>query len=76
MVAPAENTNPLRVRYMKLGGSFFEVVKKGCDHHPHGLSNPKIVVDFIAGHTKRPRAAKTAADRSGEVLTLLSAQWQ
>ena len=75
-VVPIQNTEVLRARYLALGGPFFEVVKHGCGHHPHGLSDPTVVVDFLAAHTVRPQAARTPADRSGEVLTLQPAQWQ
>lgn len=27
-------------------------IKKGCDHHPHGLENPQPVIDFILKHIK------------------------
>jgi pimeloyl-ACP methyl ester carboxylesterase len=76
-VPPVENTDLLRAQYLKLGGSFFEVVKHGCDHHPHGLTNPQVVVDFIVAHTgKKPGRKRTPVDRSGEILTLSPEQWQ
>ena len=60
-VPPAENTDILRARYLLLGGRFFEVVKHGCNHHPHGLSDPTLVVNFILAHTGKP--AKHGAGR-------------
>jgi pimeloyl-ACP methyl ester carboxylesterase len=75
-VPPVDNTDILRTRYLALGGPFFEVVKHGCDHHPHGLSDPTVVVNFILSHSGKPRTKKTAADRSGEVITLTKAEWQ
>ncbi|MBR3761877.1 MAG: alpha/beta hydrolase [Lachnospiraceae bacterium] len=29
-----------------------EIGKEGCGHHPHGLEDPKPIVDFIMEHTK------------------------
>ena len=76
-VPPVENTDIVRTQYLKHGGKFFEVVKHGCDHHPHGLSDPTPVVNFIVAHQGKPsKRGKGAADRSGEVLTLLPGQWQ
>ncbi len=72
-----ENTSIVRVKYLKLGGPFFEIIKHGCDHHPHGLSDPTPVVDFIVANTgHRPPRKATAADRSGEMVTLQPGQWQ
>lgn len=35
-------------RYYKENNGIIEVlVKAGCDHHPHGLENPKIIADFM-----------------------------
>ena len=76
VVPITENTDIVRARYLKLGGRFFEVVKHGCDH-PHGLSDPTIVVNFIIAHVGKPtRPGDKAADHSGEVVTLLPGQWQ
>ena len=57
-VPPSENTDIVRARYLLLGGRFFEVVKHGCDHHPHGLSDPTPVVNFIIAHTGKPSKAR------------------
>jgi pimeloyl-ACP methyl ester carboxylesterase len=46
-----ENTGVVAERYKKLGGDIQIIGKPGCGHHPHGLPNPKLVVDFILKHT-------------------------
>jgi lysophospholipase L1-like esterase/pimeloyl-ACP methyl ester carboxylesterase len=42
-----ENTAILQERYQALGGSIQVIVKPGCDHHPHSLTNPAPIVDFV-----------------------------
>jgi lysophospholipase L1-like esterase/pimeloyl-ACP methyl ester carboxylesterase len=42
-----ENTKVLAERYKQLGGSITLIDKPGADHHPHGLTNPAPIVDFI-----------------------------
>lgn len=43
-----ENGIFLAEAYKKAGNIPFEVhIKKGCDHHPHGLENVSVVVDFV-----------------------------
>lgn len=42
-----ENTGVLAERYKKLGGNIELIAKPGGDHHPHGLTNPAPIVDFI-----------------------------
>jgi len=42
-----ENTGVLAERYKKLGGNITLIDKPGADHHPHGLTNPAPIVDFI-----------------------------
>ena len=46
-----ENTAILKERYEKLGGRFTLIVKKGFNHHPHGLDDPTPIVDFILRNT-------------------------
>ena len=46
-----ENTVILKERYEKLGGKITVIVKPGFKHHPHGLDDPKPLVDFIFEHT-------------------------
>ena len=39
-------------RYAEKGGKKLKIIiKSDCGHHPHGLPNPKLVVDFIKAHT-------------------------
>ena len=41
-----------------MGGYITLIGKTGCDHHPHGLSDPALVVDFILKHTVLNRLDK------------------
>ncbi len=51
VVPYAENTVVLKQRYEKLGGQIKVIVKHGFKHHPHGLDDPTLLVDFILAHT-------------------------
>jgi pimeloyl-ACP methyl ester carboxylesterase len=51
-----ENTGLLADRYVKMGGHIELIGKHGCGHHPHGLSNPAPIVDFIMKHTVSKQA--------------------
>lgn len=42
-----ENTEILKENYEKLGGSIQVILKPGCDHHPHSLTDPTPIVDFV-----------------------------
>lgn len=42
-----ENGIHLKEAYEKAGLPFKFIVKPGCGHHPHGLDDPKEIVDFI-----------------------------
>ena len=53
-VPPAENALLIGERYPKLGGEFQIIHKPGVGHHPHGLDDPKPVVDFIIRHAAPP----------------------
>ena len=53
-----ENTGVLAKRYRQMGGDITLIGKPGCDHHPHGLSDPVPVVDFILRHTVLNRMDK------------------
>jgi alpha-beta hydrolase superfamily lysophospholipase len=48
-----ENTDVLKQRYEALGGRMHVIVKKGVGHHPHSLTDPKPVLDYIAAHRRR-----------------------
>lgn len=45
-----ENTGVVADRYRKLGGQITLIGKPGVGHHPHGLSDPAPVVEFILKH--------------------------
>jgi pimeloyl-ACP methyl ester carboxylesterase/lysophospholipase L1-like esterase len=47
VVPMAENTLVVKERYEKLGGEIQVITKPGVGHHPHSLSEPKPIVDFI-----------------------------
>lgn len=42
-----ENGALLEKYYKENGGTIEVHVKKDCDHHPHGLEEPKIIADFM-----------------------------
>ncbi|MEO7718825.1 MAG: malectin domain-containing carbohydrate-binding protein, partial [Capsulimonas sp.] len=39
----AKNNNIIQERYPALGGQFTLILKEGCMHHPHGLTDPTLV---------------------------------
>lgn len=43
-----ENSEVVYERYKALGGPVERIVKPGGDHHPHGLPDPKPIVDYFA----------------------------
>ena len=45
-----ENTGLIANRYQQLGGSITLINKPGVGHHPHGLDDPRPIVDFIIRH--------------------------
>ncbi|MBE6365665.1 MAG: alpha/beta hydrolase [Lentisphaerae bacterium] len=47
LVPAAENTAILEKRYRALGGHIEVIWKPGAKHHPHCLSDPAPIVDFI-----------------------------
>ncbi|MCE8601881.1 alpha/beta fold hydrolase [Bacteroides fragilis] len=46
----SENSAIVRQRYTAMGAPFELILKPGVDHHPHSLSDPAPVVDFIIRH--------------------------
>ncbi len=54
IVPPAKNSLLIQQRYLQLGGEVQIIHKPGVSHHPHGLDDPKPVVDFILKHTAQP----------------------
>ncbi len=50
-VVPAdENTRIVEKRYRELGGEIKVIYKPGAKHHPHCLTEPQPIVDFIMEH--------------------------
>lgn len=49
-----ENTGVVAARYRELGGDITLIAKPGIGHHPHGLSDPTPIVDFILKHAATP----------------------
>lgn len=47
-----ENTALVEQEYKKRGGEIIVLHKPGCNHHPHGLTDPTPVVDFIIQHDR------------------------
>jgi len=47
VVPHKENSVMIFDRYKALGGPAEQIVKPGGDHHPHGLSDPKPIVEFF-----------------------------
>lgn len=45
-----ENTGVVADRYRQLGGPIELIAKPGVGHHPHGLTDPTPIVEFIAKH--------------------------
>lgn len=50
VVPPVENTLRVEQRYRELGGEIEVIHKPGAKHHPHCLTNPDPIVDFILKH--------------------------
>lgn len=78
VVPKDENTDILRARYLAMGGSFALIVKQGCGHHPHGLADPKPIVDFIVANCATGQAADTARKtepKPGSTTKLPRGQW-
>lgn len=47
-----DNAAIVRQRYTALGAPFELILKPGVDHHPHSLTDPTPVVDFILRHQR------------------------
>ncbi len=78
VVPVSENTAIVRARYLAMGGSFALIVKQGCGHHPHGLADPKPIVDFVVANCatgKAADAARTTAPKPGSITELAFGQW-
>ena len=55
VVPPEENTAIVAARYAELGGTMEVIHKPGGGHHPHGLDDPRPVVNFILRHAATGR---------------------
>ena len=78
VVPPSENTDIVRARYIKMGGRFASIVKRGCAHHPHGLKDMTPVVDFVTAscaHGPVAERARQRAPKPESILILEPAQW-
>lgn len=53
-VPPEDNSAIVEERYKKLGGEIVVIHKPGVGHHPHGLDDPKPLVDFIMKNAGPP----------------------
>ncbi len=47
-----ENGKYLAELYKSGGGTLVEIVKAGCDHHPHGLDDSTPIIEFVEKHYK------------------------
>lgn len=70
-----ENTGLLATRYRQLGGTIHLIAKPGGEHHPHGLTDPAPIVEFIDEHCRRalgqPLPAKGRDDPAGRLSAAL-----
>lgn len=49
-----ENTGLIAQRYGEMGGSITLIRKPGVKHHPHGLDDPRPIIEFIFRHASVP----------------------
>ena len=47
-----QHMNIIRKRYLELGVTVRVITKLGCGHHPHSLTDPTPIVNFILKYTK------------------------
>lgn len=66
-----ENTGLLAERYRKLGGNIQLIVKPGVGHHPHGLDDPRPIVDFFLTHAA-PNPPDPRKKNNPDVVDLLA----
>lgn len=52
LVLPEENSLVVAERYKKIGGPLTVIPKPGVGHHPHSLTNPTPIVEFVVKHAK------------------------
>lgn len=51
VVPPEENALLVHEKFTRFGGRSKVIHKPGCGHHPHGLEDPQLIVDFILGQS-------------------------
>ncbi|MBP5673541.1 MAG: hypothetical protein J6X49_14225 [Victivallales bacterium] len=51
VVPMVENINILAERYRKLGGPIRVISKHHCEHHPHSLKDPSVIVNFLKAYS-------------------------
>jgi len=78
IIPKEQQSDIIRERYLKMHGEFVQIVKQGCDHHPHGLADPTMVVNFVlkytAGGAITAKAGKSVP-KSGTVIVVPQGQW-
>lgn len=52
VVPLAENTAVFEKKYREAGGTIEVILKPGVDHHPHSLTDPAPIVDFLIKHAR------------------------
>lgn len=55
VVPPIENALVVEERFRKLGGSILVIHEADKGHHPHGLADPRPVVEFVIEHSSLDR---------------------
>ena len=55
VVPHKENSEVVYDRYKALGGPVERIVKPGQDHHPHGLTDPRPIVEFFEKVRRKAR---------------------
>ena len=50
VVIYAENGKVLEDYYRSNGGTIKVICKSMCNHHPHGLTDPQPIIDFVEAH--------------------------
>ena len=58
------HTLAIEARYQQLGGRITVMIKDGSAHHPHSLSNPKPIADWIEEHAGLSGERPALVDKS------------
>ena len=59
VVPHLENSAVLFDRYKAMGGPIERIVKPGQDHHPHGLADPRPIVEFFEKARQGPASPRS-----------------